>query len=218
MDDPTGADPDSPLPGRRERKRQQTADHLADTAWALFVEQGFEQVTMEAIAAAADVAKGTLYKHFPVKEALLRHRFHRELADEMPALRVALGGLASAEAGLRAFLARSAAWSESRRPFLRHYLHFRLNEAGTAGGMAPERRSGLDGIFARLIALGQERGEFSAAIPAQQLGEYFQFLYLACLMRWVYIPGLDLEAEFNTMLALFINGVRSGAASAAAGG
>ena len=43
--------------GRRERKREQTMDHLADTAWAMFAELGFDTVTMEAIADTADVAK-----------------------------------------------------------------------------------------------------------------------------------------------------------------
>ena len=47
-------------PGRRERKRLLQLDHLADTAWALFDAEGYEAVTMERIAAVADVAKGTL--------------------------------------------------------------------------------------------------------------------------------------------------------------
>ena len=37
--------------GRRERKRLQQLDHLADTAWALFEAEGYEAVTMERIAA-----------------------------------------------------------------------------------------------------------------------------------------------------------------------
>jgi hypothetical protein len=54
--------------GRRERKRLQQLDHLADTAWTLFEAEGYEAVTMERIAAEADVAKATLYKHFPAKD------------------------------------------------------------------------------------------------------------------------------------------------------
>lgn len=36
---------------------------------------------MKRIAATADVSKVTLYKHSPVKEALLRHIFHCELRE-----------------------------------------------------------------------------------------------------------------------------------------
>ncbi|CAJ0730919.1 hypothetical protein R77592_02498 [Ralstonia mannitolilytica] len=63
--------PSIPFPigtGRRERKRLQTLDHLAATAFALFEQHGYDAVTMEQIAAQADVSKGTLYNHFPLKE------------------------------------------------------------------------------------------------------------------------------------------------------
>jgi AcrR family transcriptional regulator len=74
------------VPGRRERKRHRQLDHIADTAWALFMAEGFDAVSMERIAAAADISKVTLYRHFPVKEALLRHVFHRDLREGWPAL------------------------------------------------------------------------------------------------------------------------------------
>jgi AcrR family transcriptional regulator len=41
------------------------------TAMRLFRRHGFDAVTMEQIAEAADIAKGTLYDYFPVKEAIL---------------------------------------------------------------------------------------------------------------------------------------------------
>lgn len=201
--------PPLPHPGRRERKRQLTADHLADTAWELFNTHGFAQVSMEAIAEAADVAKGTLYKHFPVKEALLRHRFHRELAEQIPGMLEAMSSLPSAEACLRAFFSGSADWSVSRREYLAHYVHFRLTEIGTGNGLDPEKRSGLDSIFTTLIRNGQQRGEFKRELSEQHLAQYLQFMYLACLMRWLHIPTLDLQQEFTTMLDLFLDGMRS---------
>ncbi|MBP0656330.1 TetR family transcriptional regulator, partial [Mycobacterium tuberculosis] len=51
----------SPSPieaGRRERKRTQTLDHLAATAFSLCEQHGYDTVTMEQIAAQADVSKG----------------------------------------------------------------------------------------------------------------------------------------------------------------
>ena len=196
------------LPGRRERKRQQTADHLADTAWALFEAHGYASVTMEAIAEAADVAKGTLYKHFPVKEALLRHRFHRELAATLPGMHAALAQLPTTEAALRHFLAQSAAWSTPRRDYLGHYVRYRLGEIAGNEHLSHEARSGLDRVFTALIARGQAEGEFNTNRPADEVAHYLQFLYLACLMRWLKQPALDLAAEFNAMLDLVLDGLR----------
>lgn len=44
---------------------------------------GYEAVCMEQIADAADVAKATLYNYFPVKEALIGHRFREDTATGM---------------------------------------------------------------------------------------------------------------------------------------
>lgn len=60
--------------GRRERKKAQTRQALADAALALFLERGFDQVGVKEVAEAADVSVTTLFKHFPSKEALVFDR------------------------------------------------------------------------------------------------------------------------------------------------
>ncbi|WP_406177441.1 TetR/AcrR family transcriptional regulator [Streptomyces sp. NBC_00996] len=57
--------------GRRERKKAATRQSLADAALCLFLERGYDQVGIRDIADAADVSTTTLFKHFPVKEALV---------------------------------------------------------------------------------------------------------------------------------------------------
>src|ERR1700733_4772185 len=57
--------------GRRERKKAATRQALADAALRLFLERGYDQVTVRDIAEAADVSTTTLFKHFPGKEALV---------------------------------------------------------------------------------------------------------------------------------------------------
>lgn len=57
--------------GRRERKKAATRQSLADAALNLFLEHGYDQVTLRDIAEAADVSTTTLLKHFPSKEALV---------------------------------------------------------------------------------------------------------------------------------------------------
>ncbi|MFH9352409.1 TetR/AcrR family transcriptional regulator [Kitasatospora sp. NPDC017646] len=57
--------------GRRERKKAQTRQALADAALELFLERGYDQVGVKDVADAADVSVTTLFKHFPGKEALV---------------------------------------------------------------------------------------------------------------------------------------------------
>ncbi|WP_282203487.1 TetR/AcrR family transcriptional regulator [Kitasatospora fiedleri] len=58
-------------PGRRERKKAATRQAIADAALRLFLERGYDDVGIREIADAADVSTTTLFKHFPVKEALV---------------------------------------------------------------------------------------------------------------------------------------------------
>jgi AcrR family transcriptional regulator len=56
--------------GLRERKKTQTRHHIAQVAWRLFADHGFDQVTVAHVAREAEVAVATVFNYFPTKEAL----------------------------------------------------------------------------------------------------------------------------------------------------
>ena len=58
-------------PTLREQKKQQTRQVISDAATSLFVERGFDRVTIADVAAAAGVAKMTVTNYFPRKEDLV---------------------------------------------------------------------------------------------------------------------------------------------------
>lgn len=71
-------------PGLRERKKQRTREHIAQVARALFVQRGFEAVSVSEIAREADVAQKTVFNYFPTKEDLVFQRlevFEDELLE-----------------------------------------------------------------------------------------------------------------------------------------
>ncbi|WP_408058556.1 TetR/AcrR family transcriptional regulator [Streptomyces niveus] len=88
--------------GLRERKKRQTYERLSETAIALFLEKGFEKVSVAEIAAAAEVSKPTLFRYFPAKEDLVLHRF-ADHEDEAARVVAGAGGRSPLEALRRHF-------------------------------------------------------------------------------------------------------------------
>ena len=87
---PAHAAPASGAPmSLRERKKQLTYQAVSDTAIAMFLERGFDKVSVAEVAAAADISKPTLFRYFPSKEDLALHRFadHEDEAARVVAAR-----------------------------------------------------------------------------------------------------------------------------------
>lgn len=84
------ADP-APAPKRQAGRPPdlEKAERILNTGWELFLARGFENVSMEAIAAEAGVSKVTVYKHYPDKvtlfeAAVLRATLDIEAAQRLP--------------------------------------------------------------------------------------------------------------------------------------
>jgi AcrR family transcriptional regulator len=60
--------------GLREEKKQRTREAIASTALGLFLEHGFEGVTVSALAKAVGVSQATIFNYFPAKEDLVYER------------------------------------------------------------------------------------------------------------------------------------------------
>ncbi|SEN46790.1 transcriptional regulator, TetR family [Sphingomonas gellani] len=69
-------------PDRRTRKRLATRQAISDAATRLFMDRGFDRVTIDEIAEAADVGRMTVFNHFPRKEDMFfdREQEARDLA------------------------------------------------------------------------------------------------------------------------------------------
>ena len=91
------------MTGLRERKKEQTRRHIADTARGLFTERGFDRVTIAQVAQAADVAVQTVFNYFPTKEDLVYWRLSSFEDELLAAVRERSPGRSALEA-FQAFL------------------------------------------------------------------------------------------------------------------
>lgn len=66
---------------RKEREKEIRRDEILRTGEKLFIKKGFENTTMDEIARACELAKGTLYIYFKSKEELLSTIMYRALTE-----------------------------------------------------------------------------------------------------------------------------------------
>jgi AcrR family transcriptional regulator len=138
--------------GLRERKKAQTRQLIADTAWRLFADRGFERVTVAEVAREAQVAVATVFNYFPTKEDL----FFSRLEAFGAGLVEAVAGRAAGEPALAAF----------RRQLL------------GAGGLLAQVEAGDDQALERLRTMNR----VIAASPALQAREQQAFAHTAAAL------------------------------------
>jgi AcrR family transcriptional regulator len=104
-------------PNRQTRKRLATRQRISDIASRLFVERGFDQVTVDQIAEAADVARMTVFNHFSRKEDMFFDLDEEGREDLLAALQKKDARTSPIEA-LRLF----AHWAVAeQRPYIRFF-------------------------------------------------------------------------------------------------
>jgi len=93
-------------PGLREQKKAQTRQLITDTARRLFLESGFDRVTVAEVAREANVAEKTVFNYFPSKEDLFYGRLEAFEEELLAAVRDRDPGV-SVLAAFRDFVMRS---------------------------------------------------------------------------------------------------------------
>lgn len=188
-------------PGRRERKRLLMLEQIRLTAATLFEEYGYEAITMEQIADRADIAKRTLYKHFPSKEAVLAFHVDTQLKQDLAYLQHEVAQCPTFQAQALCILRASADWCTEHPEFLRAYLRHQLLMTGTSS-----KDSDITRTWQGLIALAQDSGELNPSLNPEQLAHWFHHLYFGAMLRWLNQPELSLLQEFEAMTQLFLHG------------
>lgn len=139
--------------GLRERKKRAARDAMSLAATLLFIERGFDNVTVDDVAKAAGVARMTVFNYFPRKEDLFfdREDEGRTLAEEALVNRAA--GVAPVEA-LRALILRLADEGHPFASFDAKTARFRrtMNASPALRARAREIRDGLARDLGRMLA------------------------------------------------------------------
>jgi TetR/AcrR family transcriptional regulator, cholesterol catabolism regulator len=201
-----------PFPSLRERKKAATKERLYFEALDLFRHKGFAATTVEEIAEAAEVSKGTFFNYFPSKEALLHYLSERLAASTAEALAALQADALTTRAKLNQILQVLVATVEADRELTRVAV-FELLKA-PAAIVADPYRNLLRQAVSGLLLEGQRRGEIAADLDPDLwssaiTGVYFQQLFEWCAAEAPYALG--------ERMARLVEGLWRGAAHAGPG-
>ncbi|HEY1782535.1 MAG TPA: TetR family transcriptional regulator [Roseiarcus sp.] len=185
-------------PGEARKPRadaQRNRDGLLEAAKVAFAEVGPE-ASLEEIARRADVGIGTLYRHFPTRDAIVEAVYRREvqqLADAAPRLSDTLPPAEALRAWMGVFIDYVAA-KKVIAPALKSLV-------GAQSALYADTVSRISGAMALLVERAQASGDIRpSADPADLLRALIGFAYVN--------SGPDWEASALRLIDLLIDGLR----------
>jgi AcrR family transcriptional regulator len=198
-------------PGLRERKKAKTRLAISDVATKMFIERGFDAVTVAEVAAAADVSVATIFNYFETKEELFfdregevieaQRRFILERkAGETIASALHRGFLAAIDAGVPQLMARGASFLRTIDGSLalraRARLGFEKAEASLAETIAEETEAAAGDATPQIVAamlVGVQRtlmeSAGAAALRGDTVASTKRRLRQACDRAFVLLEG-----------------------------
>lgn len=172
---------------------EQNRARILEVARTALTESG--DASMQSIAKRAGVGQGTLYRHFPTREALLL-TVYRQDVQELVATAPALLAAHRPFDALRLWFDRLASYGR-----IKHGLADAL-QAATRAELAGEHYGPVIGALTLLLDACKRTGGMRPDVDADEVLELVGFL-------WRTDPRPDRETRAQHMLTLVIDGMRS---------
>jgi TetR/AcrR family transcriptional repressor of mexCD-oprJ operon len=182
-------------PAPKPNLQQRVAAAILDGAAHLFADRG-EQASMSDVAEAAGVARATVYRYFPNREALLEELAQASVRDVDARLASARIDAVEPEEGIRRAIRVLVDLGD---PFV-----VLARERPRSG--AERFQQGLVEPLRRLFERGQGSGEIRDDITSARLTESLIGLIVGMLTS---SPGLGREDTTATITSLFLDGARA---------
>ena len=196
--------------GRKARERALRGAGVLSAVRRLFARKGYQRSTMIEIAAASELALGTLYQLFPSKEAILCSLLEEYMDGLIARVRDDLSSTAAAPLQLERIVRTQLAFSQDNADVLRLYLSGWIGYEFTVRRQFGERIDTKYEEYLGLLAAVFRRGARSGALvpePPRRLAIALAGMIHSLIRRWLREPQLNLMREGDALLPLILRGV-----------
>ncbi len=194
----------------RQKQAVNTKQKLHKAAVKLFLEKGFDMVSIDDITSEAGTAKGTFYLYFNNKEHIIMEEFSKIDSNAYPEIFKRIDKSKSASETLLLFVKEQHAYALEHvgLDMLKVVYYCQLTTPNNDRiALANENRS-LYKILETIVLRGQESGEFRTDISTKYLVQLITFMMRSVIYEWcIHNGSFDLSAEGQRFFKLFINGM-----------
>lgn len=185
-------------PATKRAQRAASVENLLGAALGLFVSQGYRHTTVEQVAEAAGLTKGSVYFYFKSKDGLLHallDRVEAIVVDDM-VRRVSDAG-PDAAAKIVAFVHGQAALGVTQAEHVLLLILMSLEFGGQGEAVEARTRAIYDRLYRTLeglIDFGKSRGEFRADIGTAEQAAVVMAGHDGTFLEW-HRRGRDFDGE-----------------------
>ena len=191
---------------RRERKKEALRLQIVQTAMALFRAKGFAQTRMEKIADESDIAKATLYKYFPVKEAIIAAYWKDTVQQKEGLLPSLFEKFPNTNKRLQAVFLSAVQQFKQEPEFARIQFSYQFLEIAKQPDNQSQR-SGFESFLDVILAHGQQEGDIRRDIASSMMANQLLFLFTSTCLLWFSNTQLfPIEERLQQVINLFIEG------------
>jgi AcrR family transcriptional regulator len=193
---------------RVERKKEETKNRIVAVAIKLFIEQGVDATTMEQIAEEVDIAKGTLYNYFSVKEAIISEFIQQSFETENPKTILELEKLPDTRVRMLTIMKLLIEGVQQYRDIFKKFMVYRMKSM-ISFDVDESERSGISNLAEVIITLGQKNNEIRKDVPKELIINLFEFVFIEIVKQFYSKPdGFNKSEVIEQCVELFINGVK----------
>jgi TetR/AcrR family transcriptional regulator, cholesterol catabolism regulator len=195
---------------RRERRKQEVESRIRAVALELFKAQGFEETTVEQIAARADVAKGTFFNYFPRKEAVLWSIAEDVLNEVLEEIGEPGSWRGPALEQVRRIFLHFASLAERNRALYRTLMMENMRRFWDRGCQQTPGEEEFRDVIRGILRKGRQEGELRAEVDEHTAASLVEAAYMTTMLEWLRedTSRREIKATLNAKFDVIFRGLQ----------
>jgi AcrR family transcriptional regulator len=194
---------------RRESKKRELREAIYESAMALFLQKGFDNVTVEDITHQTEIAKGTFFNYFPNKESILLNFMRRHLDEVKDQIPRVIKEAKTTQQKLYHLFSILAEMVVTNEPLVKWVLL----ESLRLRVYKKEKKEVSGKILQNVVEIirqGQESGEIKKNMNPEKIAKIMESIFFFSAIRWLtfdrHTPLID---DIQEQVQYFFQGIEA---------